>query len=93
MMAWDITFAEFGTFFGNGFLQIFGNPFLIGAFIVGMVFWWTKDVAATISSMFFLFAIGLLMLVNAGYLPSWMAFITLITVATLAGVVVMTRLT
>ncbi|RLI71481.1 hypothetical protein DRO91_05595 [Candidatus Heimdallarchaeota archaeon] len=91
-MAWDITWAEITRFVGNGFLQIFGTPILIGFFLMIAIFWWTKDIKIVIQSMFVMMAVGIILLVNAGYLPGWLLFITLIIVATLVGVVVMTWL-
>ena len=87
-MAWDITFAELGTFFGNGFIQIFGTPILIGFFLLLVVFWWTRDIQKTMLSMSLLSSVGIIFLSKAGYLPAWMSFIVLVLVASLAGVVV-----
>lgn len=91
-MAWDMTFAELGNFLGTGFLQIFGAPILIGIFLVGMLFWWTKDLKLTLQSMLLVGVIGLITLSASGYLPSWVLFITLVVVASFAAVVVATWL-
>ena len=93
MMAWDMSFAELGSFFGDGFMQIFGTPILIGLFFVGVMFYWTKDLKLTIQTMFVVSTVGLITLSASGYLPSWVGFITLVVVATFAGVAVMTWLT
>jgi len=93
MMAWDMTFAELGSFFGEGFLQVFGSPILIGLFLTMVIFWWTKDLKITIQTMLLTGTIGLITLSSSGYLPAWVGFLTLVVVATFAGVVVMTWLT
>lgn len=90
-MVWTLTFNEiFGTI-GQGFLNLFGDPVILGVFILGVFVWYSVIYGLSILAMVVLAITGLLTLSFSGVIPQWIGYTTLIIVGTYTGLMVASR--
>lgn len=90
-MTWTFTFNELFNTIGQGFLNLFGSPTILGVFVLGIFIWYSVIFGLSAMSMLVLGVSGLLVLSFSGVIKSWVGYTVLIVVGTYVGLILARR--